>query len=215
MERYYIPVCLYPHTKYRTKAGIEALSEKFCLPEREFMVVVADYLLALDRIVTGRWDKRQNIYRVARRDAQQVFKLVRKTLNLRELAEQGKVLYWDDVADDSDYQEFSKAVTDAVTAHAGMSIEIDKFVAARTERFGLGANREEENQAELRYLISEVTMSMYATEILGYTTEIWEKPPARDVPDPLRVLYEQYPEVVESIIGRSHLRKLRFLFPGP
>src|SRR5262249_59589773 len=52
---YFIPVCLYPHTKYRTRAGVIYLLEKFELRSCDYLIVVADELLFLDRLVTGRF----------------------------------------------------------------------------------------------------------------------------------------------------------------
>ena len=43
--RYFIPACLYPHTKYRTRAGVMALFQKFALEGNEYMIVM--YVLPL------------------------------------------------------------------------------------------------------------------------------------------------------------------------
>jgi hypothetical protein len=40
--RYFIPVCLYPHTKYRTHAGVAALIEKYELRHHDHLIVVAE-----------------------------------------------------------------------------------------------------------------------------------------------------------------------------
>ena len=50
-------------------------------------------------------------------------------------------------------------------------------------------------------------MSVYATEILGYTTELWETPPPYGQPDPIRVLYARHAPLLEGIVGTTALRR--------
>ena len=68
-KKFFVPVCLYPHTKYRTRDGLEALFEKYSFAENQHVMVVADRLLALDRIVTGRYALPKNVYLKARKEA--------------------------------------------------------------------------------------------------------------------------------------------------
>lgn len=88
---------------------------------------------------------------------------------------------------------------------------IEEFVRGRIDRFGLGAAPDRERGYEREYLLSEVCMSAYCTEILRYSTKVWERPPARDVPDPLKLLYDERKELVERVIGGSAMRVLVFL----
>jgi len=72
---------------------------------------------------------------------------------------------------------------------------------------------EQERGYEREYLLSEICMSTYCTEVLGFSHEVWERPPALGAPDPLKTLYENRPELVEQAIGRPVARTLSFLFP--
>jgi len=56
-------------------------------------------------------------------------------------------------------------------------------------------------------------MSVYCTEVLGYWMEVWERPPAPDVPDPLKLLYADRRALIEHVTGRSARRVLDFLNP--
>ncbi|MBT5496106.1 MAG: hypothetical protein HOK54_10220 [Alphaproteobacteria bacterium] len=210
-DKLYIPVCLYPHTSYRTKAGVEHLMTAMTLGERDFLIVIADHLLALDRIVTGRVVTEKNVYRTARRDAEQVYRLIRRTLQRADIDVEDRLQYWAHIGEDPAYGEFSSMLRDAVSRDSGMTAEIDRFVDARIKRYAMGSNDTAERAAQLDYLMSEVCMSVYCSEILGYETEVWERPPKPEVPDPLKVLYASHRSIVEGVIGKSCRRELVFL----
>jgi len=89
---------------------------------------------------------------------------------------------------------------------------VEDFAARRVEKFGLGQSVEKERNFELEYLLSEVCMSVYCTEVLGYWEEIWERPPPGDVPDPLKLLYTDHPEIIRRTTGHAPRRVLRFLY---
>lgn len=55
-------------------------------------------------------------------------------------------------------------------------------------------------------------MSVSCTEVLGYRVEIWERPPAPDVPDPLKLLYNNRPDLIVSMTGHPATRVLEFLY---
>ena len=211
-SKYYVPVCLYPHTKYRTRAGLDDLFEKYSLSENPCLIVVADRLLALDRLVTGRYWQPANVVKTARRDAEQVFRLIRRTAAAHGTGEACRICYWDDVADDQGYIGFAAQLQAAINADPGMSEQIDRFVSNRTDRFGDKANPERAAEAEREYLLSEVTMSVFSTEMLGYAVEVWERQPAADIPDPLKFLYEQHVALVTGTTEKPAVRRLDFLY---
>lgn len=91
---------------------------------------------------------------------------------------------------------------------------LEEFAGSRVERFGLGSSPEQERAFEREYLLSEVCMSVFCTEILGYWQEIWERPPSPELPDPLKLLYEKHPEIIPKTVGHSPRRQLRFLYPN-
>jgi hypothetical protein len=47
---------------------------------------------------------------------------------------------------------------------------------------------------------------------LGFSNEVWERPPAPGVADPLKALYQKRPELVTHVTGRPVARVLRFLY---
>lgn len=213
-NRYYIPVCLYPHTKYRTAAGLAALFQKFSLSEHDYLIVVADRLLALDRMVTGRYWTITSAHNRASREAKQIVSLIRRMAAKSGASGRGDIMRWDDIATTSEYLDFTKRLQRAVLSDEMLSDAIEAFVERRITRYGLGAFPDKERGYEREYLLSEVSMSVFCTENLGFSTEVWERPPQADAPDPLKLLYRERRQIVSEVTGRPATRVLTFLFSG-
>jgi len=211
-DQYFVPVCLYPHTKYRTAAGVTDLFEKFQLSQHGYLCVVADRLLVLDRLVTGRYWSENSAVIKARKEGEQILKLIRNVARKLKAHEPGRVVFWDEIERREDFPDFASALRTAVLADATMAAAMDEFVDRRIARFGLGSDRGKERGYEREYLLSEVCMSVYCTEMLGFFNEIWERPPHPDVPDPLKLLYDRRRNIVSSVTGRPAARALSFLY---
>ena len=211
--RFFIPVCLYPHTKYRTRKGLLDLVGKFDLAAFDHLIVVADRLLALDRIVTGRFWNEAAVFDKARRESKDVFRLIRKVADKEGACGRCRLAYWDDIAASPAFGVFSARLLAACRAESAFMELVGRFVEARIQRFGQGADPERERRAEFDYILGEISMSVYCTEMLLYWNEIWERPLPEGAPDPLRILYEDFPKVVQEACGRDHThRRLSFLY---
>lgn len=210
--RYFIPVCLYPHTKYRTAAGVVALFEKYRLASHDHLIVVADRLLVLDRLVTGRYFTVNSATAKARQEAEQIARLVRRVAHKSGAGRRGKVVFWDEIANADTFSNFSLRLKDAVSSDDLLATAMQEFVDRRVNRFGLGSDLAREREYEREYLLSEVCMSVYCTEILEFQTEIWERPPAPEIPDPLKLLYQLRSDLVTNVTGKPAARTLHFLF---
>jgi tRNA-dependent cyclodipeptide synthase len=211
--RYFIPVCLYPHTKYRTNAGVKELFEKYALRDHDHLVVVADRLLVLDRLITGRYWTVSSAANKAKQEAKQILRLIKRMSSRAGAQARGTILCWDEIAATPRYSDFAQHLQQAVLADQMLAEAIQAFVERRVERYGLGASPERERDYEREYLLSEVSMSVYCTEVLGFSNEVWERPPQADVPDPLKLLYDARHEVITHMTGRPTTRILSFLFP--
>ena len=213
--RYFVPVCLYPHTRYRTRQGLSDLIGRFALDRCAHKIVVADHLLGLDYLVTGRYWNPELVFSRAHRQGAQVFRLIRKTARALSCRETMSLSYWDEVAGTADFQAFAQRIIAACGACAPFKSVVDGFVRARLARFAPGDAGAREVAAETDYILGEISMSVYCTEVLGYHTEVWEKPLAPDAPDPLGVLYGRHPEIVRQVCGKRTLeRRLAFLYPA-
>ena len=210
--RYFIPVCLYPHTKYRTAAGLMALFDKYALGKHDHLMVVADRLLVLDRLVSGRYWTVTQATSKARQEAKQVLSLINRISIKTGARPRGTVVFWDEIAETARYAEFSRLLLDAVLSDRLLSESIHEFAERRVKRFSPGSAPEREQGYEREYLLSEVSMSVFCTEILGFSNEVWERPPQPGAPDPLKLLYEQRRELIPPLTGREASRVLSFLF---
>lgn len=211
--RYFIPVCLYPHTKYRTSAGVGAVFHKYALRDHDHLIVIADRLLVLDRLMTGRYWTVSSAIKKAKEEAQQILSLIRRMSSRAGARGRGTIICWDEIAETAEYSEFARRLQKAALADELLAETIQVFVERRVGRFGLGASLEREQRYEREYLLSEVSMSVFCTELLGFSHEIWERPPRADVPDPLKLLYSERPELITHLTGHAATRVLTFLFP--
>jgi tRNA-dependent cyclodipeptide synthase len=211
--RYFIPVCLYPHTKYRTAAGVRTLFDKYALRDHDHLIVVADRLLVLDRLVTGRYWTVSSAVNKAKHEAKQILSLISRVSKGAGAQARGTVVCWDEIAETAQYSDFAQRLQHAILSDQLLTETIQAFVERRVGRYGLGASPEREQGYELEYLLSEVSMSVFCTEMLGFPDEVWERPPPADVPDPLKWLYGKRHELVTRLTGRPATRVLTFLFP--
>jgi hypothetical protein len=211
LKRYYVPVCLYPHTTYRTKAGATLLFDKYLVDSEQYLIVIADRLHALDRLVTGRYWSYDSVLIKARREAGEVSSLFERIAKRADAARHGKIAYWDDIAAGEAFKRFNKGLRAELSSNAAFVSSLEAFVKLRVDRFGLGSDHDKEAEFEREYLLSEVSMSMFCTEVLGFSDEIWEKPVSPGVPDPLGLIYSDHRDLVARTTGRPATRTLRFL----
>ena len=192
--------------------GIVELLRKFEFHLNEHLIVVADQLSALDNLVTGRYASKQAVFAKAREDAKQVFRLIGRVARKMKVHEQGRLVYWDEIGQTTEFTKFSRSMREGFLGEDLLSDTLERFVIERVERFGLGASPARERHHQREYLLSEICMSVYCTEVLGYSHEIWERPPANDLPDPIKLLYEQRPQVVVAAVGHPTHRSQHYLF---
>lgn len=210
--KYFVPVCLYPHTKYRTQSGVTALFEKFELQRHDHLIVVADRLLVLDRLVTGRHWSIPGAFEKARREASQIVSLIRRTSHRFRAQARGRIVYWDEVAETKDFKRFAEVLRGEVLADPVLSSAIERFTIKHVNRFGAGSAPGLEQGYEREYLLSEVCMSIFCTEMMGFWTEVWERPPPPDMPDPLGLIYNGRTKIVQRVAEREVRRVLTFLY---
>ena len=214
--RFFIPVCLYPHTRYRTRRGIEDLIAKFRLANFDHLIVVADHLLALDKIVTGRFWNEKTVFDKTRREGSGVFRLIAKVSRSEQARDRCSLAYWDEIAARDHFVRFRERLLAACHAEPAFMAVIERFVDGRVARFGMGADPERERRAEFDYILGELSMSVYCTEVLGYWNEIWERPLEAGAIDPLRIVYEDFPHIVTNACQRPQTRRrLSYLYDAP
>jgi hypothetical protein len=146
--KYFVPVCLYPHTKYRTVEGVSALFDKFQFCVNEYLIVVADRLLALDNLVTGRYWSYSSVFEKAKKEAIQVKSLIKRVSVKKNARNSGRIVLWDEIADTADFGDFAGRMRQEVLSEELLSNALEDFVSRRVARFGLGSAPEKERDAE-------------------------------------------------------------------
>jgi hypothetical protein len=176
------------------------------------LIVVADRLLAYDNLVRGRYWSYDSVFVKARREASQIVRLIEHVAAKAKARSTGKIVYWDQIAEMEQFNQFSQRMRTEFLGVEALATAVDRFAKGRVERFGLGSSPERERDFEREYLLSEVCMSVYCTEVLGFSDEVWERPSKPELPDPLGLLYHDHADVVVRVTGRPARRRLQFLF---
>lgn len=211
--RYFIPVYLHLHTKYRTAAGVQALFDKYALHEHDHLMVIADRLLVLDRLMSGRYWTVQLAISKANQEAQHILKLINRMSVKTGARTRGRIVCWNEIAETTQYTEFSRRLQHAILSDQMLAVAIQGFVERAVRRYDQGSLPERARDHEREYILSEASMRIFCTEVLGFSTEVWERPPQPDAPDPLTPIYAQRRELIGRLTGHDACRVLTFLFP--
>jgi len=141
--RYFIPVCLYPHTKYHTTAGVRALFDKYALRDHDYLIVVADRLLVLDRLVTGRYWTVSSAVNKAKQEAKQILSLIKRMSSRAGAQARGTIVCWDEIAETAQYWDSAQRLQQAVLADQMLAEAIQAFVEAGSGVTPLAHHRNE------------------------------------------------------------------------
>ena len=153
-------------------AGVKALFDKYALRNHDHLMVIADRLLVLDRLVIGRYWTVSSAVNKAKREAKQILSLINRVSYRAEAQARGTIVCWDEIAETAQYSNFAQRLQHAVLADQMLAETIQAFVERRVERYGLGELPERERDYEREYLLSEVSMSVFCTEVLGFSHEV-------------------------------------------
>ena len=121
---------------------------------------MADRLLVLDRLMSGRHWTIGGAFEKARREAREIFNLIKRASHKFGAHTRGRVAYWDEIAETAQFAEFAQRLRSEVLANSVLSAAIEEFVDRRVKRFGLGSAPDRERDYEREYLLSEVCMSL-------------------------------------------------------
>lgn len=99
-----------------------------------------------------------------------------------------EVRSWQDLADDPKYREIHGAVVDLMTRDTQFRQCVQSFVDHHLAQSQVQPS-ESSSVIERTYVIAEAAMSIFVTECLRYSVEVWEKAPDDRVADPIGHLY--------------------------
>ena len=215
--RYFIPVFLYPHVKYRTRHGILDLIAKYRLADHDHLVVVADEVQtgetspAVGRMRDGpQWQTERARTLL---DRSEVLRLFGSEVHDRDERQRGALVSWGQITKTAPFAALEARLSENVTANPRLMQTMGRAVERRLALLSQPNGFESAYQAEFDAALGEIAMSLYCTEVLSYRTEIWERPLDADSIDPLGTVYRDHPDIVRAACQRSRtMRRLEFLY---
>jgi hypothetical protein len=209
---FYVPVYLFSYSLYRTRRGPADLFKAFALHENNHLVVIADRLLGLDRLITGGDRSVEQMLHRARREAELVFGQFEHVARVFRAQDKGMIAYWDDIADRPDYIAFARNMRALAMGNGDVWAALQRFAQQRVAAHGAGVHPDRELTLEMDYLLSEICMSVFCTELLGYRCEVRERPLQPGIPDPVHLLYTHHRPLIAQATGRFPMRRMLHLY---
>ncbi len=175
------------------------------------LILMCDDLQAYNLIIKGRSYSIDEAFIKAKRQGENMMKMILNVQKQFNNVESVHIAKWMDIASENKYLALLKSIKKLLRLDKGLRDFVDEFVTLHVQKFRWKVDKEALEWEE-RYLLQEITMSIYVTEILEYSRELWETPPNPNFPDPIGYLYESRPELVQMLVGNKTLkRKLEIL----
>lgn len=206
--RRFIPVCLYTRI-YNRRDCVRDILERFVASSDATLIVVADDLQAYNQINRGYPE--ELAFRNARIQGDNLSKMFQKESEKLNLSGKINITTWREITARPDYKLLFEGLSQAFSQRDDLLELRDAFVKYHLRR--LRSQRNKVNSLwETRYLLEEVTMSVFVPECLGYTKELWELAPKQSEPDPISYLYNTCNDLLLNLTNKTHLdRQIEFL----
>jgi len=200
----FIPICLYATSFYYQKRNIEILYSNYISKYSRCLIVIADDLRAYNLIIKNEEENITDALVKARQKGNEIKNLVIHSLNQKEGTEI-VIKKWRDFMDKPEFIAIKDIVNNEINSNNVFNNVVHEFILFNLRKFEVQEVLES-RYFEHQYILEEIAMSIYATEILGYSTELWEKAPI-DSPDPIKFLYENSTEIVKRITNKTVLTR--------
>lgn len=207
----FVPICLYTTSFYSKKRNIHLLLTDYVQKSVASLILICDDLHAYNLLIRLRTITEQDAFTRANNYRNNVHAMLSKALARHKHLSSLSISRWQELSSSDGYQQLYRALQDEMKVDQELTQIVDGFVFSHVRRFDWRLDPDA-LRWERRYLLEEITMSIYATEFLGYHRELWEAPPNESFPDPLGFLYSKRSTLIKSLIGRQLLhRKLEFI----
>lgn len=204
-RNFFLPVCLYATTKYRQKSFFENLLMNLTANYKNGLILVCDEARVFDLLITGKCINENEARAKATADGKNILRMIENLLsghNYRQLS----LSNWNAVSSSPRYAELEESIVKALANDAEFSEVFESYARALLRKLRRPKAVDIFNY-EMRYLLNEVVMSIYVSEILGFPDEIWEVKAIEKPIDPITFLYEDKKILVSEWIGKSVLRR--------
>ena len=207
----FIPICFYAKSFYRRKKNMQYVFSKYVRGSEKSLILICDQLHAYNLITMGECSSVDEALKKATRMGKNMqgmsFNVEKKFNNLENI----RIVRWKEIAVEKGYIKLFVNLKKTVQQDGDLRNIVDKFVTLHVKKFRWKVDKRAVKWEKL-YLLSEITMSIYTTEILGYPRELWETAPDPEFPDPIGYLYKNRHEFVKILIGKKSLvRRLEIL----
>lgn len=207
----FIPICLYAKTFYRRKEGMKYIFSKYIGQSEASLILICDELHAYNLIIRGNCSSIDEAFKKAKGQGENLRGMILNVHKQFTDVENIRIAIWHDIAGENKYIELLKNLKKILEQDKDLRDVVDEFVTLHVRKFRWKIDKEAVKWEE-RYLLGEITMSIYVTEILGYPRELWETAPNLNFPDPIGYLYESRPELIQMLVGNKTLnRRLEIL----
>ncbi|MDH5543698.1 MAG: hypothetical protein OEY64_12120 [Nitrospinota bacterium] len=183
----------------------------YLLPAEAGVIMICDDLHAYNLILNGSCSTIEQAYKKAYMQAENLHNMLTNIHRKFPESEQISIVRWIDIAGQKECKKLLKNLHQFVNNDNNFRDIINKFILLNLNNFRWNGNKETLVWEE-RYILEEIMMSIYITEILGYPRELWENAPKPEIPDPIAYLYNNRPDVLRMLTKKNILeRKLEIL----
>lgn len=199
-ENVFIPICLYS-VFFKERANLKAVLDAHGREAAAILIVVCDELHAVNLRIRNKLSSRVAQKR-ALRQGTELYNMAKRVVAASACAPRVWLTRWREIAAMRGFAELAEQVSAVVATDEQLNSLVAKFVNHNVERLGWTLSAETRG-LERSYLCSEITMTVYTCEILGFGTHIWEVAPPTSEPDPIEFLYSVRPDLIAKMIGRE------------
>lgn len=207
----FIPICLYSKSFYFQRRNIYTLLEEYITKYDRALIVLADDLWAYNHIIKGGGRNINDALQIARQRGNELASMVSRCISNRHIATHIEIRRWNEIILNPEFQAVQRVIDRLYSEHDGFRDIVSNFIEFNLSRFNVDEDQEK-HYYEMRYIIEEIAMSIYCTEVLGYHTELWEK--ETDSPDPIKFVYQYLPDKILQI-STAHVPKRQLIFLSP
>lgn len=199
----FVPICLYSTSFYYQKRNIEYLYDNFLKFFPKSLIVIADDLKAYNLIIRNEENDSLSAIERARKKGDEIRNMVENSLK-KFNDNRIQITKWIDLKETKSFKQIFENVKNEIEADPDLEIIVEQFIKYNLHKFS-AEGESDSHIYERLYIFEEISMSIYATEILGFTTELWEKIPEKHSPDPLKYLFENKRSTLKRITGKPFL----------
>jgi hypothetical protein len=201
-QRAFVPICSYSrrlHARVSATHALALVTNQFS----ESLILIADSLQEINLMRKGL--SPSVAARNANIDASNLTSMcntIVRSNGWKNLA----IVRMSEVLASEDLQRIRDALLWALQREPAFTREAQRFTSWAARKFSWEPVAHA-GALEMEYLRSEALVSLYVTEVLGYTCEIWEKLPGPAVPDPLAVAYEAASKSLCIVLQKNTLQR--------